>query len=121
MVRTIEVTSATELSSAQIKKIEKVFLSKHKGESVEFEYKIDQKLLGGILVVDGDKYYDGTVRSQIDKIGTDFKMSELYVQAATVPKRRKPKQKPVAEDRVDNAAPAPKAPPAPMASRRRRS
>ena len=111
MVRTIEVTSATELSSAQIKKIEKVFLSKHKGESVEFEYKIDQKLLGGILVVDGDKYYDGTVRSQIDKIGTDFKMSELYVQAATVPKRRKPKQKPVAEDRVDNAAPAPKAPP----------
>ncbi len=91
MVRTIEVTSATELSSAQIKKIEKVFLSKHKGENVEFVYKIDKELIGGILVVDGDKYYDGTVRSQIDKINTDFKMSEVYVQAATVPKRRKSK------------------------------
>ncbi len=91
MVRAIEVTSATELSSAQIKKIEKVFLSKHKGENVEFVYKIDKELIGGILVVDGDKYYDGTVRSQIDKINTDFKMSEVYVQAATVPKRRKSK------------------------------
>lgn len=91
MVRTIEVTSATELSSAQIIKIEKVFLSKHKGENVEFVYKIDKELIGGILVVDGDKYYDGTVRSQIDKINTDFKMSEVYVQAATVPKRRKSK------------------------------
>lgn len=91
MVREIDVTSATELSSAQIKKIEKVFLSKHKGENVEFVYKIDKELIGGILVVDGDKYYDGTVRSQIDKINTDFKMSEVYVQAATVPKRRKAK------------------------------
>ena len=91
MVREIDVTSATELSSAQIKKIEKVFLSKHKGENVEFVYKIDKELIGGILVVDGDKYYDGTVRSQIDKINTDFKMSEVYVQAATVPKRRKSK------------------------------
>ena len=91
MVREIDVTSATEQSSAQIKKIEKVFLSKHKGENVEFVYKIDKELIGGILVVDGDKYYDGTVRSQIDKINTDFKMSEVYVQAATVPKRRKSK------------------------------
>ncbi|MDE6401309.1 MAG: F0F1 ATP synthase subunit delta, partial [Clostridiales bacterium] len=93
MTRAIEVTSATELSSAQIKKIEKVFLSKHKGENIEFVYKIDKELIGGILVVDGDKYYDGTVRSQIDKINTDFKMSEVYVQAATVPKRRKSKQR----------------------------
>ena len=91
MVREIDVTSATELSSAQVKKIEKVFLSKHKGENVEFVYKIDKELIGGILVVDGDKYYDGTVRSQIDKINTDFKMSEVYVQAATIPKRRKSK------------------------------
>lgn len=91
MIRAIEVTSATELSSAQIKKIEKVFLSKHNGENVEFVYKIDKELIGGILVVDGDKYYDGTMRSQIDKINTDFKMSEVYVQAATVPKRRKSK------------------------------
>ena len=48
MVREIDVTSATELASAQIKKIEKVFLSKHKGENVEFVYKIDKELIGGI-------------------------------------------------------------------------
>ena len=92
MVREIDVTSATELSSAQIKKIEKDFsCPSTRAKNVEFVYKIDKELIGGILVVDGDKYYDGTVRSQIDKINTDFKMSEVYVQAATVPKRRKSK------------------------------
>ena len=45
MVRTIEVSAATELTPALIKKIEKTFSSKHKGEQVEFVYKIDKELI----------------------------------------------------------------------------
>lgn len=84
----IQVSSATELKDEHKRKIEQVFCAKHKGESVEFVYTIDKELIGGILVVDGDKYYDGTLRSQIDNIGSVFRHSDSYVEAAT-PKRRK--------------------------------
>ncbi|MDE5593380.1 MAG: F0F1 ATP synthase subunit delta, partial [Clostridiales bacterium] len=84
----IQVSSATELKDEQKRKLQQVFCAKHKGESVEFVYTIDKELIGGILVVDGDKYYDGTLRSQIDNIGSVFRHSDSYVEAAT-PKRRK--------------------------------
>ena len=78
----ITVSSAKPLTAAEQKKTEKIFSAKHKGKKVEFVYRIDKSLLGGILVVDGDKYYDGTVRSQIDKINPNYVMSERFVQAA---------------------------------------
>lgn len=90
----IQVSSATELKDEQKRKIEHVFCAKHPNEPVDFIYTIDKELIGGILVVDGDKYYDGTLRSQIDNIGSVFRHSDSYVEAAT-PKRRiksKPKQ-----------------------------
>ena len=88
----IEVTSAAELSKKQTAEIEKVFSAKHKGEKIDFVYKIDKELIGGILVVDGDKYYDGTYRSQIDKIGAAFSLSDKYVEAATATKRKRAKK-----------------------------
>lgn len=88
----IEVTSAAELSAAEIKRVEKLFTSKHKGESVEFVYKIDKELLGGILVVDGDKFYDGTLRSQVDKVDPRFAVSDEFAEAAT-PSRKKRSKK----------------------------
>ena len=84
----IQVSSATELSINQKRRIQDVFCSKHSGEKVEFVYSIDKELIGGILVVDGDKYYDGTLRAQIDNIGGLIRRSDGYVEAAT-PKRRK--------------------------------
>lgn len=96
----IQVSSATELKDEQKRKIEQVFCAKHPNESVEFVYTIDKELIGGILVVDGDKYYDGTLRSQIDNIGSVFRHSDSYVEAAT-PKRRK-KSKPKQNVAFDN-------------------
>ncbi len=84
----IYVTSTAELSATEVKRVEKLFSAKHKGESVEFVYKIDKELLGGILVVDGDKFYDGTLRSQIDKIDPRFSVSDEFAEAAT-PTRKK--------------------------------
>lgn len=100
----IDVTSASELTPSQIKKLESVFSSKHKGEKVEFVYRIDKELLGGILVVDGDKYYDGTFRSQIDKIGTDFKLGDKYADAAALPKRKRKTKAVKTEPKADDEA-----------------
>ncbi len=98
----IYVTSAAELSATDVKRVEKLFSAKHKGESVEFVYKIDKELLGGILVVDGDKFYDGTLRSQIDKIDPRFSVSDEFAEAAT-PTRKKRASK-NAEKREKSAA-----------------
>lgn len=75
----IEITSAAPLGDAEKKKIEKVFAAKHRGQKPTFVYKINQAILGGILVVDGDKYYDGTLRSQIDKIDDGFVVSKKLI------------------------------------------
>ncbi len=89
----ITVTSAAPLCDVDKKRVESVFSAKHKGEKTEFVYNIDKALIGGILVVDGDKYYDGTVRSQIDKIDPDFVMSEKFVASATASLTEKGKKR----------------------------
>ncbi|MBD5131645.1 MAG: F0F1 ATP synthase subunit alpha [Clostridiales bacterium] len=88
MARVIEVTSAVELNPSQIKKIEKVFSAKHKPEKVEFVYKIDRDILGGLLVVDGEDYYDGTMRSQLGTLN-----SQLHAEEAAAPPKRRRGQK----------------------------
>lgn len=60
----IYVTSANELSSDLKRKIEKTFSEKH-SDSVVFLYEIDPSLIGGILVKDGDRYYDASVRGRL--------------------------------------------------------
>lgn len=85
----IQVSSAAELSVDQKNKIQKIFCAKHPKDEVEFVYTIDKELIGGVLVVDGDKYYDGTLRSQIDNINSDLRHSENYLEASTPKRRRK--------------------------------
>lgn len=106
----IVVTTAAPLNDADKKRVEAVFSAKHKGEQTEFVYNIDKALIGGILVVDGDKYYDGTVRSQIDRIDPDFVMSEKFVASATASftakgKKRKRKQKTQSAEASDVSEP----------------
>ena len=37
------------------------------GES-EFEYHVDEELIGGVIIFDGERVYDGTVQSKIQRI-----------------------------------------------------
>ena len=106
MIVVIQVSSAAELSDEQKRRIQKVFCAKHPKDNVEFVYTIDKELIGGVLVVDGDKYYDGTLRSQIDDIAGAFRHSESYVEAAT-PKRRRANKSKVKPQALSDAAPAP--------------
>ncbi len=90
-VPVIEVTSASPLGDEVKKRIEKVFSEKHPESVPQFIYKIDKTVLGGILVVDGDKFYDGTIRSQIDKIDPNNSVGGKFVEAARGRARRKNK------------------------------
>jgi len=72
-VNNIRVISSLALDSESIKKIEDFVAKKHsKNTKLIFEYETDISLLGGILIVDGDKYYDGTLKSQLIKIRKSF-------------------------------------------------
>ncbi|MCH5350469.1 MAG: F0F1 ATP synthase subunit alpha [Clostridiales bacterium] len=89
--RKISVVSAAEVSKEQKARIERLFSSKHKGETVEFEYSIDKRVIGGLLVVDGDEFYDGTLRSQIEKINPNYLVTEEFADAALTAKGRRGK------------------------------
>lgn len=68
----IKVISANELDSFTKKKVEDVFTKKHPLNRVIFVYEINAQMLGGLLVIDGDNYYDGTVRGQLSRIRRDI-------------------------------------------------
>lgn len=63
----IKVVSSAKLSSASVQKIEKAFQKKHDGKA-RFVYDVDPSLIGGILVIDGEKYYDASVRGQLAEL-----------------------------------------------------
>lgn len=67
---TIKVISALPLSDKDRMKIEKVFNKKYPDASHEYAYSIDEKIIGGILVIAGDKYYDGSINGQLCKLST---------------------------------------------------
>lgn len=60
----IRVVSSSLISAEMKKKIETTFSKKH-NEKVSFVYEIDKSLLGGLLVIDGEHYYDATIKGQL--------------------------------------------------------
>ena len=64
----IRVITADTLSEPERKKIEKKFSAKHPAEQVAFRYEIDKSVIGGVLVIDGDTFYDATLRRQLSSL-----------------------------------------------------
>lgn len=86
----IRVITASPLSEQEKRKIEKVFADKHKGESVSFRYESDSSVIGGLLIIDGDDFYDATLRRQLGNLKShDEPASEII--------KRKCKEKGVSE------------------------
>lgn len=71
MTEKVCVYSATPPDEKTIKRIEKLFLRKHGGNAV-FEYSTDPSLIGGLLIVDGNDYYDSTIAGRLAKIKRDL-------------------------------------------------
>lgn len=63
----IKVISSMPLDTATAGKIEKAFSKKH-SEKVSFVYEVDSKIIGGVLVIDGDRYYDATIKGQLSRL-----------------------------------------------------
>ncbi|MBQ1948250.1 MAG: F0F1 ATP synthase subunit delta [Clostridia bacterium] len=63
----LTVTSAMELSMDIRKEIEEKFSGMLR-DTVCAEYLIDEKLLGGIVVFDGTRVYDGSVRTKLENL-----------------------------------------------------
>ncbi len=102
-VRTIEITSAYPLSEKERARVESIFTAKHVGDDVVFDYKIDKDILGGILVADGDKFYDGTLRSQLDKIDSEYLFASKFTDSAP-PRSRRGKNKPLKKQPESSSA-----------------
>jgi F0F1-type ATP synthase delta subunit len=68
----VKVVVATELSSSLQKKVEEFISKKHDGCELVFDYEIDNSILGGLLIIDGDQYYDGTLKNQLIKLRKCF-------------------------------------------------
>lgn len=72
------VFSAREISSEQLKQLEKIF-SLREGFEVRFENVINKELIGGIKVVIEDRVWDDSYKSKIERLRTKLNTSrELY-------------------------------------------
>ncbi|MCI8458432.1 MAG: F0F1 ATP synthase subunit delta [Clostridia bacterium] len=67
MTERVSVFSAVALCDADKARIEKNFGKKHSG-NVTFSYTVDASLLGGLLIIDGNDYYDCTVAGRLAKV-----------------------------------------------------
>lgn len=69
---TAEVTSAKNLTAAQLSGIAKD-LSKEFGKKVKIEHKLDESVIGGLVVKIGSKMYDYSVKSRLERLRNDLK------------------------------------------------
>lgn len=62
----LTITTAIELSEAQKAEIQKKLVKKYGKFSAV--YRVNTALIGGIIIFDGDKVYDGSISTQLEKI-----------------------------------------------------
>ena len=60
------VTSAVELSTARKKEIEAKLLSTTSYRTMEMNYKVDESLIGGLVIRIGDRVVDSSIKSKLE-------------------------------------------------------
>ena len=73
-----EVTTATEVGSAEQAKLGQT-LEKMTGRKVDFKFKTDPSLIGGVVTKIGSVVYDGSVRTQLREIKERLKQGETAI------------------------------------------
>lgn len=63
----LTITTSVELSESEQAGLEKRLVKKY-GNYFKTDYHVDDALIGGIIIFDGDKVYDGSIRTQLNKI-----------------------------------------------------
>ncbi len=67
----LTITTSMEISDEEKAKIEKVFAKKY-NEEIYPVYLIDDAIIGGIIVFDGEKVYDGSIRNQLTRLNNSL-------------------------------------------------
>lgn len=67
----VDITTATEMSEDVARKME-VAVKKRTTKSIEFVYKIDPSIIGGVILQVGDRQMDASVRHELMEIRTKF-------------------------------------------------
>ena len=62
------VVSAIPLVEAQKQKIEKKILNTTSYEAMEIDYKVDESIIGGLIIRIGDRVVDSTIRSKLNSL-----------------------------------------------------
>ena len=62
----LTVTTATALSEGKKAELEKEFAAKYKAFTVD--YVVNDAIIGGMVLFDGEKIYDGSVSRQLGRI-----------------------------------------------------
>ena len=73
-----EVTTAAEVGAAEQAKLGRT-LEQITGKQVEFKFKTDPSLIGGVVTRIGSIVYDGSVRSQLQEIRERLKRGDNAV------------------------------------------
>ena len=73
---TAEVTTASEVGAAEQAKLGRT-LEKMTGKRVEFKFRTDPSLIGGVVTRIGSVVYDGSVRTQLQEIKETLKQGEI--------------------------------------------
>lgn len=73
-----EVTTATEVGAAEQAKLGRT-LEQMTGKQVEFKFKTDASLIGGVVTRIGSVVYDGSVRTQLREIKERLKQGDTAI------------------------------------------
>lgn len=71
------VTSATELTAAQKKRIEEKLLSQTEYESFEITYSVDPALIGGMVLRIRDRVVDASIKSKLSRMARNLSAIQL--------------------------------------------
>jgi len=71
-----EVTTASEVGASEQERLG-ITLEKMTGKRVEFKFKTDPSLVGGVVTRIGSVVYDGSVRTQLREIKERLKQGEM--------------------------------------------
>ena len=64
----IKIISACEIDEKQIQTIVEKYKTMYNVKSINYEIIIDESLLGGVKVMVGNKIYDGSIQTQLNKM-----------------------------------------------------
>ena len=76
-IGTAYVTTAVSLKDSQKSDIEKKLLATTAYEKMEIDYKVDESLIGGMVIRIGDRVVDSSIRTKLDRLTKELSNTQV--------------------------------------------